>query len=247
MPAPPSAPRIPRDVLRRACQGDRDAQDSVFREYAPPLSRFASRLLPPHVRSMTDTHDVVQDVFASTARRLSCIDCDEEGALLAYLYRAVRHRVVDEVRRAGRRPPMGELDGDRHASREESPLEIAIQAEADQRLRTALAQLSARDRRAVILRLRHRLSYERIGALLDIPTANAARVAIRRAVERLARILAADDAARVTRSSRVASAAPARSLQPDAQIAGVDELVDAVGDEADGGEAEEHLADVAGL
>ena len=196
MTEPTADPRIPRDVLHRACQGDRDAQDSVFREYAPQLSRFASRLLPPYVRSMTDTQDVVQDVLANTARRLQCIDCDEEGALLAYLHRAVRHRVVDEIRRVARRPQLNELVGDHHASRDDSPLEMAIQAEADQRLQTALAQLGPRDRRAVVLRMRHRLPYERIGALLGIPTANAARVAVRRAVERLARVLAEEEAAR---------------------------------------------------
>lgn len=180
------------DLVRRARQGDREAQDSVFREYTGPLSRLASRLLPPSVRGMTDTQDVVQDVLASTARRLGRIDCDEDGALLAYLRRAVRHRVVDEIRRAMRRPPMYELVDDRPAP-DLSPLDAAIRAQNDRRTQAALSRLSARDRRALVLRLRHRLSYEEIGERLGSPTPNAARVTVRRAVERLVQVLASAD------------------------------------------------------
>jgi len=175
-----AAPVVPRDVVLRASRGDRDAQEVLFREYTAPLSRFASRLLPPYVRGMTDTQDVVQDVLASTARRLGCIDCEEDGALFAYLRRAVRHRVVDEIRRATRRPPMDELH-ENCPSPGLSPLDAAIEAQNDRRIRTALCQLSARDHQAALLRLRHRLSYEEIGERLGSPTANAARVAVRRA------------------------------------------------------------------
>lgn len=180
---------VSRDLMLRARQGDREAQDTVFRAYAAPLSRFASRLLPPHVRGLTDTQDVVQDVLARTARRLERIDCEEGGALLAYLRRAVRHRVVDEIRRATRRPPMSEL-GDDWPAPGLSPLDAAIRAQNDRRMHAALGRLTVRDRQAVVLRLRHRLSYEEIGERLGSPTPNAARVAVRRAVERLAGVLA---------------------------------------------------------
>jgi RNA polymerase sigma factor (sigma-70 family) len=157
-----------------------------------PLSRLASRLLPASARSMTDTQDVVQDVLASTARRLGCIECEDDGALLAYLRRAVRHRVVDEIRRLMRRPPMYELVDDRPAPGP-SPLDAAIRAQNDRRTEAALCRLSTRDRQAVVLRLQHRLSYEEIGARLGSPTPNAARVTVRRAVERLAQVLASPD------------------------------------------------------
>jgi RNA polymerase sigma factor (sigma-70 family) len=199
---PPDATTGPisQHLVRRARQGDREAQDAVFREYTVPLSRLASRLLPSSVRAMTDTQDVVQDVLASTARRLGCIDCDDDGALLAYLRRAVRHRVVDEIRRVTRRPPMYELVDDRPAP-DLSPLDAAIRAQNHRRSEAALCRLNARDRRAVILRLQHRLSYEEIGARLGSPTPNAARVTVRRAVERLTQVLAA--AERRQESSRM--------------------------------------------
>lgn len=191
-PLDPAGSPTSRNLMLRARQGDREAQDAVLRELTVPLSRLASRLLPPSARAMTDTQDVVQDVLASTARRLGRIDCDDDGALLAYLRRAVRHRVVDEIRRVMRRPPMYELVDDRPAP-DVSPLDAAIRAQNDRRTVAALGRLSARDRQAVVLRLRHRLSYEEIGARLGSPTPNAARVTVRRAVERLTQVLASTD------------------------------------------------------
>jgi RNA polymerase sigma-70 factor (ECF subfamily) len=182
---------VPNDTLAlRATQGDREAQDAVFREHIAPLYRLASRLLPPYVRGKTDMDDVVQDVMANTARRLACIDCEQEGALRAYLRRAVRHRVVDEIRRIARQPPTDELVEECHAPAPGlSPLDAAIKAQNDRRVRVALGQLSARDRQAVVLRMAHSQSYEQIAERLGSPTANAARVAVRRAVERLVRVL----------------------------------------------------------
>ena len=191
-PLDPAGSSISRNVWLRAREGDREAQDAVFREFTAPLSRLASRLLPASARSMTDTQDVVQDVLASTARRLGCIEWDDDGALLAYLRRAVRHRIVDEIRRVMRRPPMYELVDDRPAPGP-SPLDAAIRAQNDRRTEAALCRLSTRDRQAIVLRLQHRLSYEEIGARLGSPTPNAARVTVRRAVERLTQVLASPD------------------------------------------------------
>jgi RNA polymerase sigma-70 factor, ECF subfamily len=181
---------VSRDVMLRASRGDRDAQDLVFREYTAPLSRFASRLLPPSVRGITDTEDVVQDVLANTVRRLASIECEDDGALVAYLRRAVRHRIVDAIRRVGRQPLMNELSDDRPAPGP-SPLDAAIRAQNDRRIQAALGRLTSRDRQAVVLRLRCQMSYEEIGERLGSPTPNAARVAVRRAVERLAKALLA--------------------------------------------------------
>jgi RNA polymerase sigma-70 factor (ECF subfamily) len=180
--------------VNRACQGDKDAQDAVFREYEAPLSRFARGRLPAYARGMTDTQDVVQDVFTNTARNLPRIDVREDGALLSYLRRAVQHRIVDEIRRATRRPAPDVLSEECPAS-DLSPLERAIRAENHRRVRDALGELNPRDRMVVVLRLKHHLSYEEIGARIGAPTPNAARVAARRAVLRLTEVLAAAAAA----------------------------------------------------
>ena len=184
------SPPVPAEVVRRACQGDKDAQNVVFQEYTAPLERFASGRLPPYARGMTDTQDVVQDVFVSTARQLPRIDVREDGALLAYLRRAVRHRIIDEIRRVARRPTAAGLPEDCPAPGL-SPLERAIRLQNDRRINEAMCDLAPRDRLIVVLRLRRGLSYEEIGMRIGAPTSNAARVATRRAVVRLAEILQA--------------------------------------------------------
>jgi RNA polymerase sigma-70 factor (ECF subfamily) len=168
----------------------------VFREYAAPLERFASGRLPRYARGMTDTQDVVQDVFVSTARQLPRIDVEQDGALLAYLRRAVRHRIIDEIRRVARRPEVAGLAEDCPAPGL-SPLERAIRAQNDRRIDEALCDLTPRDRLIVVLRLRRGRSYEEIGERIGAPTPNAARVATRRAVVRLAEILQAGAGARL--------------------------------------------------
>ena len=185
---------VPAEVVRRACQGDKDAQDAVFREYAAPLERFASGRLPAYARGMTDTQDVVQDVFVNTARQLTRIDVRDDGALLAYLRRAVRHRIIDEIRRVTRRPVAAALPEDCPAP-DLSPLERAIRSQNDRRIDHALCELNTRDRLIVVLRLRRGLSYAEIGFRIGAPTGNAARVAVRRAVVRLAEILEASGTA----------------------------------------------------
>jgi RNA polymerase sigma factor (sigma-70 family) len=178
---------LDQELVVRACRGDREAQEAVLGRCVVPLSRFANSLLPLYARGVTDTQDVVQDVLASAAARLEFISCDDEGALLSYLLRSVRHRVVDVIRRTTRRPQTIELLHDLPAG-DVSPLDVAMRAQDQQRLREAMGRLNARDRLAVTLRLEHQ-SYAEIAERVGSPSANAARVMVRRAAARLARLL----------------------------------------------------------
>lgn len=184
IPVPPPAVAM----IHRACQGDREAQESLLRDCAGPLARLASGLMPAHLRLLADSQDVVQDVLTRTARRFDRLACADDAALLAYLRRAVRHRVVDEIRRVRRLPPIGLLTEDWPTSAV-SPLEAAITAQNARRMQAALGGLGSRERVALLLRLRRESSYEEIAARLDFPSPNAARVAVRRAAARLNEIL----------------------------------------------------------
>jgi RNA polymerase sigma-70 factor (ECF subfamily) len=165
-----------------------EAFEVVVRQHLGGLARLADALLPMHLRGTLDAHDVVQDVLARTARRLDAIVCDDDVSLLKYVRRAIRHRIIDELRRSARRPQVtGDLE--RWPAPGRSPLDAAIQAQNGRRLRAALRGLKPRQRQAVILRVGSRLSYEEIAARLDIPSPNAARVAVRRAVDRLAQLV----------------------------------------------------------
>jgi RNA polymerase sigma-70 factor (ECF subfamily) len=134
---------------------------------------------------MLDTGDLVQDAVINALRHLNTFEIRTEGALQAYLRRAVNNRITDLYRRAARRPARQEIPEDLAAG-QTSPLEAAIGAEAVERYERALASLTDAERQAIVLRVELGLSYEEIAAQLEKPSVDAARMAVTRAIARLA-------------------------------------------------------------
>jgi RNA polymerase sigma-70 factor (ECF subfamily) len=95
------------------------------------------------------------------------------------------NRIRDELRRATRRAPPEELADDVRSPLA-SPLDEAIGHENTQRYEAALAELRDDDREAIVARIELECSYDEMAVMLGKPSANAARVAVRRAVVRLA-------------------------------------------------------------
>jgi RNA polymerase sigma-70 factor (ECF subfamily) len=74
-------------------RGDAAALEALFRAYATPLREFANRLV--HERDVA--HELVQDVFLSIwAQRTTWV---VRGAVSTYLFRAVKNRALNAVRR----------------------------------------------------------------------------------------------------------------------------------------------------
>jgi RNA polymerase sigma factor (sigma-70 family) len=161
----------------------------LLERYLPRLRRWASGRLPARARDLGDTHDLVQEVVLRAFKNLPKFDHRGEGALQAYLRQAVMNRIKDELRRIDRQPLRNELDtaipGDGL-----SPLEQAIGGQAIDRYERALAALSETERQAVVARLELGCSYQEVAVLVEKPTAGAARVAISRALAKLARLMA---------------------------------------------------------
>ena len=173
------------DLLQRARAGDRQALEALMTRYLPRLRRWASGRLPRWARDVADTQDLVQDTLLQTFKRIDTIEVRHEGALQAYLRQGIVNRIRDEFRRAGRRPTTEELDAavpDSGAS----PLEAAIGRETLDRYERALARLRPQDREAIIARIEMDSTNEEIAAALGKPSANAARMAVERALVRLA-------------------------------------------------------------
>ena len=177
------------ELIQRAQRGDGDALNRLLARYVPRLRRWASGRLPAYARDLGDTNDLVQEAFIRTVRNFGSFEDRGEGALQAYLRQAVLNRVKDEVRRTNRQPGRDPLDPET-PGRQQSPLEQAIGAQALDRYEKALARLEETEQQAVIARLELGYSYQEIAALVDKPTANAARVAVSRAVAKLARYMA---------------------------------------------------------
>jgi RNA polymerase sigma factor (sigma-70 family) len=173
------------ELLQRVRAGDADALDRLLRRYLPPLCRWASGRLPRWAREASDTQDLVQDTVLNTLKHLQTFQPQHEGALQAYLRQAVMNRIRDELRRAHRRPASVEAD-DGVASAQPSPLAQAIGQEMVDRYENALVQLRRADREAIIARVELGRSYEEVAVAVGIRNPNAARVAVQRALVRLA-------------------------------------------------------------
>ena len=173
------------ELLRRLKAGDSDALDRLLARYLLPLRRWAHGRLPQWVRDGSDTEDLVQDAILHTLRHLPHFDANGPGALHRYLRTAVMNRIRDEVRRAVRHPPHAELD-DMFASEAPSPLVRAMGKETVAAYEAALDQLRDEDRELIIGRVEWGLDYHELSVALGKPSANAARVAVSRALLRLA-------------------------------------------------------------
>src|SRR5262245_53954940 len=186
VPLPAAEPRLDStiELLARARAGDASAADALFHRSLPPLRRWARGRLPMAARGAFDTQDLVQDTLLNALRRLDRFESRHEGAFQAYLRQAVLNRIRDEARRVARHPAPLELD-DAHVSEAASPLDIAIGRQGVARYEAALQRLRPADREAVIGRIELQYDYQELAVILDKPNANAARVAVTRALARL--------------------------------------------------------------
>ena len=173
------------DLLERARAGDQAALEGLLARYLPRLQRWASGRLPRWARDLADTQDLVQETLVQTFKRIEGFDNRGDGALQAYLRQAVLNRIRDELRRAGRRPPLSELDtGLQDAGL--SPLDAAIGQQAVERYDRALAILRPEERELVVARVEFGFSNGELARAFGKSTPNAARMALQRALLRLA-------------------------------------------------------------
>ena len=110
-----------------------------------------------------------------------------EGALQAYLRQTLANRIRDEIRGVTRRPAPSPLDqAAPPADDQASPLEQAIGREALDAYEGALKRLRPSDREAIVARIELQYSYQQLAEALGKPSAEAARMAVARALVRLA-------------------------------------------------------------
>jgi RNA polymerase sigma factor (sigma-70 family) len=176
------------DLLERFKLGDDQAVDLLVERSIPPLRRWARGRLPVWARSLAETQDLVQTALMRALPRLKEFEVRHAGALQAYLRQAVANHIRDEIRKASSRGTT-DVHGE-HADPGPSPLEQAIGREGFERYEAALAKLRPADREAIIARVELQQSYEEVAIALQRPNANAARVAVARAVKNLVRAMA---------------------------------------------------------
>ena len=172
-------------LLESARDGDTEAMDSLFRRYLVPLRRWTRGRLPSWARDGMDTDDLVQETLLNTLAHLHHFEPRRRGALQSYMRRAILNKIRDQMRKMDRRPDNGGTAG-AIADPGASPIEEAIGRESLERYEMALSRLSEVDRQAIIARFEMGFSLREVALELDKPSEDAARMAVKRAVERLA-------------------------------------------------------------
>jgi RNA polymerase sigma-70 factor (ECF subfamily) len=177
------------DLVEKARSGDGNALNRLAERCLPSLRSWTRGRLPYGARDAHDTEDLVQEAFCRTLGRLAWFEPRGRGALLAYLRQAVENRIRDDIRRRRRRPAARTLHDD-HCDQQSSPLDHLIGVETLERYRRALQSLRPDDRQAVVARVERKWDYARIASELGKPSADAARMAVGRALVRLSEAMA---------------------------------------------------------
>ena len=175
-----------RRLLERVQAGSRSAVDALFERYGSWLRRWARGRLPVWVRGAIDTSDVVQDTLQHTFAQLGGIKPKQASVLRAYLRRAVENRIRDELRRAARRRDSIAPDEAVRFSDAAAPQHRQlVDEETWRRYLSCLGQLTPPERRLIVGRAELGYNYQQLALIERLPSPDAARMALRRAVIRL--------------------------------------------------------------
>jgi RNA polymerase sigma-70 factor (ECF subfamily) len=177
--------------LVRACQaGDRAAFDRLVERHQRDVYRLCFRYLGNH----EDANDLAQETFLRAWRSLGRFRGD--SALSTWLYRIAVNACLNH--RAGRRPPMQELD-ERFADPGAGAQAGVESADEARRVREAVAQLPEKQRATLILKVYQDLTHEEVAGVLGA-TVGTAKSNLFHALANLRRLLGAGDPLREKRS-----------------------------------------------
>ena len=168
----------------------RTMTEALIEKCLPVLKRWAHGRIPAGARGRFETRDLVQQAVLHLLARSQAFEPTTAEATLAYLRKTVLNLVRDEARRLARRPVSCELT-DELPEATETPLDRIILQQTYDHYRLALATLKPRDRILIIASLEKDWSVQEIAARLPMKSVSATRVALSRALQRLAKRLKA--------------------------------------------------------
>ena len=172
------------DLITAVRSGDEQALERLYQRYVPELREWASGRLPQFARDLSDTHDLVQETVVRVFAKLDGFEYRGEGALRAYLRQSLLNRIRNEIRRARSRPSGNPIDSGL-VDPAPSPMAQAISEQAIATYTAALNQLKPEERELVIARVDLGLTYQEMVTMLGKPSADAARMAVARALVKL--------------------------------------------------------------
>jgi RNA polymerase sigma factor (sigma-70 family) len=171
-----------RAARERLVAGDSAALAEIYDQYASFVYGLALRV----IGDARAAEDVSQDVFVGLWERPAAFDPDR-GSLRTWLGTLSHRRSVDYVRREEARRRRAERDAARAVSAPDVD-ELATALVAAERVRAALDQLPAEQRRAIELAYFGGKTYRQVAEVLGIPEGTAKsrlRLGLRRIAEAL--------------------------------------------------------------
>jgi RNA polymerase sigma-70 factor (ECF subfamily) len=179
-------PEASMQLVIRAKAGDQMAMELLCSRYLRRLQSWAHGRLPPWARGAADTQDLAQETLSSVVQKLAAFEPKHDGAFEGYVFRAMINRVLDEIRKAQRRPQGDPLEEQR-PSLEPSPFDVAVGTELRARYDAALLRLPENYRDAIVARIELELSWAEVAEALGKKTVPAAQMQVSRALVKLAR------------------------------------------------------------
>jgi len=173
------------ELVERARSGDEQATTKLAERYVAPFRRWASGRLPHWARGALDTDDIVQDTVMHTLARLPEFEVRGEGALLAYMRTALRNRIRQELRGRARKGRDDTLDSNLPDDRP-SPFTTTVTQQSLEHYEQALQRLPESQRQGIVARIELGLSWDEVARICEMPSADAARMAVSRALRKLA-------------------------------------------------------------
>src|SRR5574341_1915001 len=146
---------VPRELLVRCMEGDRDAFAPIYDQFKGAMHTLASHMLG----NRADADEATQEIFLAAWRALGSFRF--EANFGTWLYRTGLNVCLERLRREGRRRALG----NGHGTDPGRKLEATVRAEADgpgADVRAALAILDPGYRACIILRDLEGLSYQDI-------------------------------------------------------------------------------------
>lgn len=183
------------DLLGRIRGGDAAARDELFLRFEKPLLRFLHGRLPPAAAGVLATEDAAQEICAKVFRSLDRFEHRGVGAFWAYLRGSAQNYLRDLSRTPGKMRQAETWVGDSRsqpAAASLGPMDKLVKSEDLAAFEKGLLTLDERTRNALLLRFELDVEYAEIASECGYASADAARMAVTRAITKVAEEMARD-------------------------------------------------------
>lgn len=184
------------ELVQRARAGEVGAVDALIRRYEPRLRAYIHARVPRSARRMWDTQDVAQDVCIKLVAALKDFEVRGLGSFWNFALTLARNRLIDVRRRGDARPEQAlpEQSGFAPPDPQPSAADRLVTQEQVDAFDRAVARRPEPLQTAIRLRMDLSIEWQQIADECDFPSAAAARMAVTRALQGIAKEMAHGEA-----------------------------------------------------